>query len=430
MPKKSALKRVSDVEHLRDAWKAIKKRNQRSKGLDDVTIYQFKIGLEQNLNQISSELQSKSYAFNKLRPHAIEKPGSANKRPLQIAAVRDRVVMKAIANIISPAFEQFNLPCSFAYVKGGGVGAAVRRIHEFINMGYGTYIEADIINFFGRVDKELLWHRFSKHVRYKSLLPLIRQCFDLELGDIENLKTEDQKLFLGADSGIPQGGCLSPMLANFYLYDFDRKMLDSGFHLVRYADDFVIMCESKERAEQAYTLCNRTLQDLKLEIHPLGSDKTRIGNFSKEGLGFLGLHLQGKQAIPAKKSRERFELKIRAILKAHSGVNLSDTLQKLKNTIHSWGRYYRSMDVTEIFLALDKFIELSVQAYLKDLDIILKGRNRRKQLKFLGIPSLSRMVDHSKDDSKSKPPALPPLKEVSEKSAAGLAAPTAEDLSA
>lgn len=433
MPKKSALNQVSDVESLRHAWKTINKHNQRSKGLDDVTIYQFKIGLEQNLSQISGELRSRSYDFNKLRPHAINKPGSPDKRLLQIAAVRDRVVMKAIANFVSPAFEKFNLPCSFAYVKGGGVDAAVRRIHELIDQGYRTYLEADIINFFGRVNKELLWQRFSRHVRHKSLLPLIRQCFDLELGDIENLKTEDQKLFLGADSGIPQGGCLSPMLANFYLYDFDRKMLDSGFNLVRYADDFVIMCESQDRAEQAYTLCNRTLQELQLEIHTLGSNKTRIAKFSKDGLGFLGLHLQGKQVIPAKKSRQRFELKIRETLKPHTGVSLFKTLQKLSNTIHGWGKYYRSMDVAEIFLALDKFIGLSVQAYLKDLGIILRGRNKRKQLKLLGIPSLSGMIDRSKGNPKSKTLAvvvLPKESTNSDKSATALATLSPDSLSA
>jgi hypothetical protein len=221
------------------------------------------------------------------------------------------------------------------------------------------------------------------------------------------------------------------MLANFYLYDFDRKMLDSGFNLVRYADDFVIMCESQERAEQAYALCSRTLKALQLEIHPLGSDKTRIAKFSKDGLGFLGLHLQGKQTIPAKKSRTRFESKIRETLKPHTGVNLFKTLQKLSNTIHGWGKYYRSMDVTEIFLALDKFIQLSVQVYLNDLDIILKGRNKRKQLKLLGIPSLSRMINHSRDHSEPKVAGASPVRQkVSDTSTVVLAAPTAEGLSA
>jgi len=396
---KSALHQISEKESLRHAWKAISKRNLRSKGLDNVTIAAFKSNLEENLAQIGVELRARSYIFNKLRAHAIDKPGSSKKRPLQIAAVRDRVVMKAVAMFISPAFDQFNLPCSFAYVKGGGVGPVVGRIHDLIGQGHKTYLEADIIDFFGTVDRDLLWSRFSKHVRHKSLLPLIRQCFDLELGNLDDLKTEDQKLFVGSDSGIPQGGVLSPMLANYYLFEFDRKMLKKGFNLVRYADDFVVMCESREMAERAHDLCKSTLKSLKLEIHPLGSPKTRIGEFSKDGLSFLGLHFQGKEVFPSEKIRDRFRTKIKEVLKPHSGLSLFKTLQKLSNLIHGWGNYYRAMYVVEIYVALDKFVKTSVTAYLKESGIVLLGRNKRKQMRLLGIPSLSAMIDHRRQAS-------------------------------
>jgi RNA-directed DNA polymerase len=396
---KSALHQISEKESLRQAWKAISRRNLRSKGLDNVTIAAFKNKLEENLAQISAELRAKSYVFNKLRAHAIDKRGSSKKRPLQIAAVRDRVVMKAVAMFISPMFARFNLPCSFAYVIGGGVAPVVGRIHELIGQGHKTYLEADIIDFFGSVDRDLLWNQFSKHVRHKSLLPLIRQCFDLELGNLDDLTTEDQKLFVGADSGIPQGGVLSPMLANYYLFEFDRKMLKNGFNLVRYADDFVVMCESKERAELAHDLCKTTLKTLKLEIHPLGSPKTRIGEFSKDGLSFLGLHFQGKVVFPAEKIRDRFRIKIKEALKPHSGLSLFKTLQKLSNLIHGWGNYFRAMHVVEIYVALDKFIKASVAAYLKESGIVLLGKDKRKQMKLLGIPSLSAMIEHRKNAS-------------------------------
>jgi len=124
MANKSALNQVSDVENLRRAWRAINKRNAQSKGLDRVTIQNFKNALEQNLQQISADLRAKTYTFQQLRPHAMDKPGSSKKRPLLIATVRDRVVMKALALFISPGFRQFNLPCSFAYVENGGVDAA------------------------------------------------------------------------------------------------------------------------------------------------------------------------------------------------------------------------------------------------------------------------------------------------------------------
>src|SRR5207237_1430485 len=145
----------------------------------------FKAGLENNLYQISADLRAKNYVFHKLRPQAMEKQGSTGRRPLRIAAIRDRVVMKAIAQFIAPSFQSFNLACSFAYVKGGGVDAAVRRINELVAQGCKAYFQADIIKFFDSVDKDLLWQRFAKHVRHRSLLPLIRQCFDQEVGDID-----------------------------------------------------------------------------------------------------------------------------------------------------------------------------------------------------------------------------------------------------
>ena len=409
MSTRAALHQISDVDYLKRAWRSINRRNLRSRGLDDVTIQGFKSGLDDNLRQISIDLRAKKYAFQKLRPHAMEKPGSPQKRPLRIATVRDRVVMKAIAEFIAPSFQQFNLPCSFAYVKGGGVDAAVARINELIGQGFKVYLQADIIKFFDSVDKSLLWERFAKRVRQRSLLPLIRQCFDLEVGDIDSLKTEDQELFLGTESGIPQGGCLSPMLANFYLFEFDEALTDARFNLVRYADDFIVMCESSERAKSAHALCRNVLTGLGLEIHPLGSSKTRIANFSKDGLDFLGLHFEGKEVFPAEKARERFKAKLFETLRPHTGVNLLKTLQGLRNLIIGWGKYYRCMRVAEIFGALDKFIQNSVRVYLKESGIILIDRKWQRQRKFLGIPSLVAMIERAKDAHKSAEKAAEPL---------------------
>jgi RNA-directed DNA polymerase len=403
MSTKAALYQISEIDYLKRAWKSINRHNARSRGLDDVTIQDFRAVLDDNLRQISRDLRAKKYVFQKLRAHAMEKPGSVQKRPLRIATVRDRVVMKAIAEFIAPSFQQYNLPCSFAYVKGGGVDAAVVRIKQLVEQGHKVYLQADIIKFFDSVDKNLLWDRFAKRVRQKSLLPLIRQCFDLEVGDIDSLKTEDQDLFLGSESGIPQGGCLSPMLANFYLFEFDRTMTDAGFNLVRYADDFVVMCESSERAESAYNLCRKVLGGLGLQIHPLGSSKTRIGNFPKDGLDFLGLHFEGKDVFPAEKSRDRFKAKILETLRPHTGVNLLKTLQKLKNLTIGWGKYYQCMRVAEIFGALDKFIQNSVRVYLKESGIILIDRKWPRQRKFLGIPSLTAMLERSTDAQKPAP---------------------------
>lgn len=397
----SAIRAISDREFLRKAWREISKRNLDSRGLDDVTIRAFKGHLDENLTTISAELRSDSYKFSKLRAHAIKKPGSQKSRPLQIATVRDRVVMKAIALFIEPAFQHFNLDCSFAFIRGRGVNSAIKRIHDLVAQGNTFYFEADILDFFGSVDRSDLWTMFSRHIRYRSLLPLLHQCFNLELEDLQSHTTEFQALFFGAGSGIPQGGVLSPMLANFYLHEFDRRMLDHGFHLVRYADDFVVMCQTEEQARRAHQLGESILRTLNLRIHPLNApdSKSRIGNFSKDGLLFLGIRFEGSAIFPSKKVVSRFKSKVEEVLKPASGDSLFKTLQKLTNLINGWGKCYRAMRVTEVYLRLDAFIKESVEAYLASVGIQLRGKDKRKHMRLLGIPSLAGMIEHKKNTS-------------------------------
>ncbi|MGA2902343.1 MAG: reverse transcriptase domain-containing protein [Candidatus Korobacteraceae bacterium] len=397
----SARQTISDREFLRKAWREISKRNMLSRGVDNVTIKAFKSRLDENLAEISVDLRAGKYVFNKLRAHANKKPGSKKERPLQIATVRDRVVMKAIALFIEPAFQEFNLECSFAFIKGRGVTPAINRIRELLAQGNKFYFEADIINFFGEVDKQVLWEMFSKRVRQRSLLPLLRQCFNLELENLQSYETEFQELFLGADSGIPQGGVLSPMLANFYLYEFDRRMLRYGFNLVRYADDFVVMCESADRAGQAHSLSRDTLGTLNLRIHELNTpdSKSRIGNFSKDGLMFLGVRFEGQEIFPASKAVKRLKAKVEEVVKPNSGISLFKTLQKLTNLINGWGKHYKSMRVLDMYRELDEFIKVAVESYLESLGVRLVGRNKRKHMRLLGIPSLRAMIEFKKRSS-------------------------------
>jgi RNA-directed DNA polymerase len=395
------LRTISDKEFLRKAWRALSKRNMLSKGLDNVTIKMFKSRLDENIEQISADLRAHKYEFNKLRAHAIKKPGSDKSRPLQIASVRDRVVMKAIALFIGPSFQKFDLECSFAFIKNRGVQQAIKRIHELVEHGNKFYFEADIMDFFGKVDRKALWSMFSQRVRQRSILPLLWQCFNLELEDLKSHETDFQKLFLGTDSGIPQGGVLSPMLANFYLHEFDRRMLERGFNLVRYADDFVVMCESELAAQQAHDFAKKILKMLGLDIHSLDAvdSKSRIGNFAKDHLIFLGVRFEGKEVLPAVKVIHRFKTKVEEVLKPGSGVSLFKTLQQLTNLINGWGQFYKTMRVKDTYMQLDEFIKESVESYLDKLGVRLVGKNKRKQMKLLGIPSLTAMVEYQRKTS-------------------------------
>lgn len=396
---RSAYQILSDKTHLRKAWQLIAKRNLSSKGLDKVTVKMFKQKLDDYLSEISADLKAHRYQFNKLRAHAIDKTESQKKRPLQIASVRDRVVMKALAMLIEPAFSNTNLPCSYAFIKGRGVRPAIQRIQELANRGQKFYFKADIIDFFGQVDREILWQMFAGRVRQKSLLPLLRQCFNLELEDLSSYEKEFQDLFVGAGSGIPQGGVLSPMLANFYLHHFDRRMLEHKFNLIRYADDFVVMCDDEQRAHEAYAFARQTLGTLGLKIHDLEApdSKSKIGNFSKDHLIFLGVRFECQEVVPSDKVIKRFKSKITEVLQPASDASLYKTLQRLANLINGWGKCYKMMRVLPIYLQLDTFIKLSVEQYLSQLGIQLTGKNRRKHMRLLGVPSLTAMVEYRKE---------------------------------
>jgi RNA-directed DNA polymerase len=195
------------------------------------------------------------------------------------------------------------------------------------------------------------------------------------------------------------------MLANFYLNEFDRRMLGHGFNLIRYADDFVVMCETPERAQQAHLLGRDILKTLNLEIHGLDepNSKSRIGNFSKDGLLFLGIRFEGKEVFPAKKSIERLKSKVNDILKPASGDSLFKTLQKLANLINGWGKCYRAMRVLDIFQKLDDFVKSSVETYLERVGVRLVGKNKRKHMKLLGVPSLTAMAEFKKKKTPDQP---------------------------
>jgi RNA-directed DNA polymerase len=318
--------------------------------------------------------------------------------------------MKAIALHIKPSFAKFDLPCSFAFIAGKdrGVKAAVSEIQRLVAEGYVHYFEADIKNFFGAVDRAKLWKLFAKEVKQRSLLPLLEKCFNLELDDLESYQTEYQDIFLGADTGIPQGGVLSPMLANFYLHEFDRRVTQDGLKLVRYADDFVVMCKSREEAERAHLLCRTILGKLGLEIHALDepATKSKFGYFSKDGLVFLGIRFEGQITYPQSKVVARFKIKVSEVLKSSSGNSLAKTLQSLASLINGWGMGYRHMRVEKIYRELDYFVTSEVALFLQRSGIRLSGKSRARQMKFLGVPPLSAMVLGAAVDVKTKQPTV------------------------
>jgi RNA-directed DNA polymerase len=383
--------RLSQPSFLLQAWKSISKSNKFSKGFDEQSIKDFSDNLGNEIFQLSRELRGKTFEFTKSRGVLAVKPGG-KKRPIEVPAVRDRVVLTAIKQLISTQFEHFDLDCSFGYVKGRSVRDAVDEVVRLASDGREYVLEADIKSFFNSVNQALLLEMFTREIRARSVLPLIERAIRVEVGNLDSFTPLDRAMFPAPDSGIPQGGVLSPMLANFYLHKFDTSMIGGGFNLVRYADDFVVMCRTEQEANEAYDLCLDILEkQLKLNIHHLGEamGKTRITRYSS-GFSFLGIRFENGRVFPTDKVVSRFKDRVLSLTNPNSSGTVLGSLLKLSNVIKGWGNAFKNYDTERLFQELDSFIRDDMSKLLRHHGFYRAHHSLGKHhMKILGIPTLS-----------------------------------------
>jgi RNA-directed DNA polymerase len=386
--KRPALYLFCEQPKLQTAWDGLRK-NPLSYGIDSISIDQFKGTLQSALSKIRSDILSKDYRFQKLRGIPIPKPGSQKIRPIQVPAVRDRVVAKALALYIEPDLRPFDHPFSFGYRAGLSRNHAIKEIHAAAASGLTWILEADIINFFGEVDIELLFEKLFPVIRKPSLRDLIRAAVVNEIGNRDEIKEKDKSSFPQAGIGIPQGAILSPMLANFYLSSFDKVVEKHGFRMIRYADDFVIMCDSKEEAERAYEVTEKYLRDeLKLTIHQLGTEKTRIIEY-QHGFTFLGYDIRQGKHYPSRQSIKKQLEKIDKAFEHPRGKALLPVVTKVASSLASWKEPYKDSDISEAAATLNSHVAKHVTAFLRINAFTHDGRTvTQKQLSILGIPSI------------------------------------------
>lgn len=355
------LNKISSVESLRLAWAKLEKFNKESHGLTGETIAEFELNKEDKILSISKRLQEGTYQFSPYR--AVLIPKSKGKfRPLQIPEVSDRVVIKAIAIELEEHFKELlekSRGLSFAYQKGLGVKEAVEKINEYCQNGYSYVLEADLINFFGTVDKDsLLNDVVFKRLSDTTINTLIQQALNQSIGNLDSFNVEQKKYFENIDKGIPQGNALSPLLSNIFLSPFDLRLQDKGFKLVRYADDFVIMCTSEKECEEAYIECCTVLEELNLNIHKLEEGgETRIVNFNKhDTMDFLSVTFDGNMFYPSFANVERLKNKIRDVCNGKDKYCVSTLLIKIKNKLDGWVSAFYYTDIQRYSSEIDAFI--------------------------------------------------------------------------
>ena len=285
------------AEQLWEAWERVQE-NEGCAGSDGVTIERFAHHAARRIPELAERANSGHYRAFPLLKIVVEKhPGSAATRMLLVPAVGDRVLQTAAARHLSRSFEEEFLECSFAYRPGRSVDRAIARIRKCRDLGYRFVVDADIQTFFDRVEHALLLRRLAERQLGDTLMGLVRQWVQAAYWDGSKVRPLRR--------GVPQGSPISPLLANFFLEDFDRELEKSGRKLVRYSDDFVILAQDQDSATQALVQTEALLEEAHLSIN---REKTRITDFA-HGFEFLGALFLGEAVwIPWKHERRKGRL--------------------------------------------------------------------------------------------------------------------------
>jgi len=341
--------------------------NKGAAGVDHVTVKMFEDRLDENLKTLSEDLRSDRYRPQQIRRHYIPKPGSKEKRPLGIPTVRDRVVQTAVLNALEPIFERDFAEHSYGFRPGRGCKDALRRVDQLLKAGYTYIVDADLKSYFDTIPHDRLLALVAKKVSDGRVLSLI-ELF-LKQGVLDGLREWTP------EEGSPQGGCISPLLSNIYLDPLDHMMAQQGFEMVRYADDFVILCRSPEDAARALALVQQWTAEAGLKLHP---EKTKIVDASQAAFDFLGYRFDRGRRFPRPKSMQKLKDAIRAKTKRTSGECLTKIINDLTPRLRGWFEYFKHSH-RYTFSALDGWIRMRLRSILR---------------KRMGKPGRGRGTDH------------------------------------
>jgi group II intron reverse transcriptase/maturase len=360
----SLIDKVYKRKNLQMAWERVK-ANRGAGGVDGESIEAFGERLDERLGQLHEELRANHYHPRPVRQRPIPKPGKpSEQRMLGIPTIYDRVCQQALLNRLEPIFEPVLDEANFGYRRGRSTKDALRKVWKEIEAGAEWIVDADLKDFFGSIAHEKLLTLVAQRVSDGRVLRLIEAM--LTAGSYG-----EGRLF-PTTRGTPQGGVVSPLLSNILLTPFDREMRSRGYRLTRYADDWVITCESAAQARAALKKASQVLSKLGVNINP---QKTRIVHV-KHGFEFLGFKIRrgsrpmrlpsgkiksGTQAgalyaYPREKSIQRFKDQIRRLSRRRAPVTTAELIQQLNPVLRGWGAYYKRAHIRTLFHRLDGWI--------------------------------------------------------------------------
>lgn len=392
MPRRNLFNKLSDVKTLEHAWTKLNKSNRRSQGLSNETIDSFENNLKENLQQLSRELKSGKFKFSLLRGVAIDKtkPSDTQKkyRAIKIAEIKDRVVLKALAIVLENKLKnKFKLDnaVSFGYRENIGVAEAITRMVAIYKTGRTCILEADIKKFFDSVDNEKLLNEkiFPALGKDTSINQLLLEGLSQEIGNANELTELELLEFKSTKGGIPQGSALSPLLSNICLADFDQRMITEGFGLVRYADDFIVLCKDETEAGRAYLIALEEISKLNLELYPLGesNSKTKISRPAHQIFSFLSIRFDGNVLWPTAEKVEELKEKIKYVTDTSEFPDVLTVLKKTNNLLAGWLSAFHYCDVDRYFKVIDDEVDYQLFNALRQFNWELKlpGKTRFKR---------------------------------------------------
>lgn len=359
----SLIDKVYSERNLRAAFGRVK-RNQGSAGVDHVSVERFEAELEVNLERLREGLGTGTYRPQAIRRCWIPKPGNKEKRPLGIPTVRDRTVQTALRNVLEPIFERDFAQHSYGFRPGRSCKNALARVNALLQSGYTHVVDADLKGYFDSIPHDKLMALIKDKVADQRVRDLIQQFLDQKiLDEMKSWRPEE---------GTPQGAVISPLLSNIYLDPLDHLMAEHGLEMVRYADDFVVLCRDAGQAEQALETIRAWTNEAGLQLHP---EKTRIVAYgSGEGFDFLGYQFKrcrtGHRHWPSDKSLNGIRDRVRAKTPRTCGHSLDRIIADLNPILRGWFGYYQH-SLPSTFRPVDGYVRMRLRT-------LLRKRHKRK----------------------------------------------------